>query len=324
MDAAAQLLHYSAGNGTAGRRVTSVAAGGISHYFLYGEQAADVELDFLHIEPIRERSGPNDWRIRPHVHPDHLQILLVREGGGSIRIEDAERAIAPPAVLLVPAGTVHQITFAPGTDGHVITAALGCLRAAAALDPGLAAVARRPAVHTLAADGPALPLVGEIFADLHREFTLGALPGRRAAILAQFARALVAVLRLSVTRDDPRHAAPDRDHDLVLRYRGLLETHFRDRRALGFYAGELAVTPARLNAACKARAGRTASDLLYERIVIEAKRYLVYTESSVAQVAHLTGFEDPAYFNRFFARRVGLSPGAYRRQAPRAEVPQGR
>ena len=55
--------------------------------------------------------------------------------------------------------------------------------------------------------------------------------------------------------------------------------------------------------------------MLYERIVIESKRYLAYTESSVSQVAHLLGFEDPAYFNRFFTQRVGLSPGAYRRQA---------
>lgn len=292
--------------------------GGIPHYYLYGDQSVDVEIDFLHIEPIRDRSGPNDWRIRPHAHPDHMQVLLVREGGGTIRLEDRVLAIPTPGVLVIPAGMVHQIDFTPGTDGFVITSALDFLKAATAADPRLAAAARRAAAYPLEGTGVNIPAVTDTFHWLHREFIWSA-PGRRTAIMAQYMRVLVIVLRLSIATDDPGIASPDRDYDLVVRYRALLEQHFRGERSLAFYAGELAVTPARLNAACKARAGRTASDLLYERLVIEAKRYLVYTESSVAQVAHLTGFEDPAYFNRFFAQRVGLSPGAFRKQAVRHE-----
>ena len=287
---------------------------GIPHYYLYGDHGADVELDLLHIEPIRDRSGPNDWRIRPHAHPDHMQVLLVRNGGGTIRMEDRQLDIPVPGVLVVPAGIVHQIDFAPGTDGFVVTAALGCLRAATAADPELAAAAARPAAYPLQGTGLDMAAVDETFAWLHREF-IWAAPGRRAAIMALYIRVLVIALRLSVVEDDATAAAPDRDYDLLARYRALLEAHFRSERSLTFYAGRLAVTPARLNAACKARAGRTASTLIHDRIVIEAKRYLIYSESSVAQVAHLTGFDDPAYFNRFFAQRVGVSPGAFRKQA---------
>ncbi len=286
---------------------------GIPHYYLYGDQGPDVELDLLHIEPLRDRSGPNDWRIRPHAHPDHMQILLVREGGGAIRMEERQLAIPTPGVLVVPSGIVHQIDFAPGTDGFVVTAALGCLKTAAAGDPRLIAAAGRAAVYPLEGTGVSIPAVIDTFQWLHREFIWSA-PGRRTAIMAQFMRLLVVVLRLSIAHDDPGIAAPDRDYDLLVRYRAALEAHFRTARALTFYAGELAVTPARLNAACKARTGKTASELLYERIVIEAKRYLIYTESSVAQVAHLTGFDDPAYFNRFFTQRVGVSPGVFRKQ----------
>ncbi len=292
------------------------APGGIPRYYLYGDQGADVELDFLHIEPIRDRSGPHDWRIRPHSHPDHTQVLLVSTGGGSSRIEDRVLPIPAPGVLVIPAGIVHQIDFAPGTDGFVVTASLGCVKAAAAGDPRRAAAAARPASYPLEGTGVSIPAAGETFHWLHREFIWSA-PGRRTAIMAQFMRVLVMVLRLSIAQQAPDPAAPDRDYDLLVRYRALLEAHFRTQRSLAFYAGEMAVTPARLNAACKARAGKTASDLLYERIVMEAKRYLVYTESTVAQVAHLTGFDDPAYFNRFFTRRVGLSPGAFRKAAMR-------
>lgn len=299
--------------------MTGETPGAIPHYYLYGDQGADVEMDFLHMEPIRDRSGPNDWRIRPHSHPDHVQVLLVKSGGGAIRMEERVLPIPVPGILVVPAGIVHQIDFDPGTDGFVVTAALGCLKTAAASDPRLIKAAERPAVYPLEGTGVNIPAVFDTFEWMNREFIWSA-PGRRIAIMAQYMRVLVVVFRLYVTHEDPGITAPDRDYDLLARYRSLLEEHFRTERSLTFYAGQLAVTQARLNAACKTRAGKTASDLLYERIVIEAKRYLLYTESSVAQVAHLTGFEDPAYFNRFFTQRVGLSPGAFRKQALHQEA----
>ncbi|GEO84806.1 MULTISPECIES: helix-turn-helix domain-containing protein [Alphaproteobacteria] len=286
----------------------------IPHYYLYGDQGEDIELDFLNIEIIRERSGPNDWRIRPHAHPDHMQILLVRDGGGTIRMEAQPLTIPAPGILVIPAGIVHKIDFDPGTDGFVITAAVGCLKAASMSDSRLTDAANRPAVYPLEGTGVNIAAAVDTFYWLHREYVWSA-PGRRTAIMAQFMRVLVMVLRLSITQDDPRIIAPDRDYDLLARYRSLFEDHFRVERSPAFYADALAVTPARLNAACKNRAGKTASDLLYERVIIEAKRYLVYSESTVAQVAHMTGFDDPAYFNRFFTRQVGMSPGAYRKQA---------
>lgn len=289
----------------------------IPRYYLYGDQDVDVELDFLHIEAIRERSGPNDWSIRPHSHPDHTQVLLVREGGGVIRMEDEVLSIDPPAVMVVPAGIVHQIDFHAGTDGFVMTAALGCLKTAAAGDPRLDTAVALPAVYPLEGTGLNIAAVEDTFAWLHREFVWSA-PGRRTVIMAQCMRILVMILRLGITRDEAGSAAPTRDHDLTVRYRALLEVNFREQRNLDFYADTLAVTRARLNAACKGRTGKTASDLLHERIVIEAKRYLVYSESSVAQVAHMSGFDDPAYFNRFFAKRVGVSPGVFRKQAQRS------
>lgn len=285
----------------------------IPRYYLYGDQGSDVEMDFLQIEPILDRSGPHDWTIRPHAHPDHCQIILLTGGGGEIRIEDRMIALATPCVVVLPAGVVHEIRFTEGTDGYVVTAAFAFLKSAAASDSRLFDAAMRPAVYPVEGTGVDLVASSETFRWLHREFIWSA-PGRRAAILALFTRALVIVLRLSITHDRPEEAAPDRDYDLLTRYRSLLEAHFRTERSLGFYAGALAVTPGRLNAACKARSGRTASDLLYERLVIEAKRYLVYTEHSVAEVGHLIGFDDPAYFNRFFSRHVGMAPGAFRQQ----------
>lgn len=282
----------------------------IPTYYLYGDRQADVELDFLHVEPILDRSGPHGWRIRPHAHPDHMQIMLIHGGGGSVRLEEVLHPIPTPAVLVLPAGCVHQFEFQPGTDGHVVTAALGWLNAATDGDARLAQAVARPAVLALAGSGLDLPGVTATFDGLLREFVWEA-PGRRTAIMALFMRLLVVVLRLGIDRPAP--GPGDRDQELLAGYRALIEQHFRDQRAPAFYAARLAVTPARLNAACKARAARTATQILHDRILLEAKRLLVYTDHPVASVAQMTGFDDPAYFSRFFAQRAGSAPGPYRR-----------
>lgn len=52
--------------------------------------------------------------------------------------------------------------------------------------------------------------------------------------------------------------------------------------------------------------------LIHLRMIVEAKRQLRYTAMPVAQIAYFLGFEDPAYFTRFFRQRSGLSPKAFR------------
>ena len=75
---------------------------------------------------------------------------------------------------------------------------------------------------------------------------------------------------------------------------------------------ELGVTPDHLSRGCRAVTGLSALDLLHERLLLESRRLLAYTQAPVADVAHELGFDDPAYFSRFFARRAGLSPQAFR------------
>jgi transcriptional regulator GlxA family with amidase domain len=59
-------------------------------------------------------------------------------------------------------------------------------------------------------------------------------------------------------------------------------------------------------------AGRPASALLHARLVLEAKRLLVYTPMRVAEVSWTLGFADPAYFTRFFTQKTGLPPSKFR------------
>ena len=77
-------------------------------------------------------------------------------------------------------------------------------------------------------------------------------------------------------------------------------------------AGELAITPVHLNRICRAIVGKSASELLQEHILEEARKYLTYTSYTVSEIAYLLNFEYPNYFARFFRKHTGLSPTEFR------------
>ncbi len=282
----------------------------IPRFFLYGDPPDEVELDFLHAERIQLRSGQHDWRIAAHAHPDHVQILLVEQGGGWMRVDGVDFPAHAPALMLIPAGMVHEIGFEPDTDGVVATIASAYLRDIARIDPALAAVVHRPMTQEFATDSAPLAEFSAAFEALLREFVWQA-PGRRAAIAAQLQRILVGLLRVA-TPQTAEVGMARRNLDLVHRYRELIEHHFRQQHRIAFYAGQLHITVARLNAACQDVAGRSASNLLFDRLAIEAKRHLLYTNLGISEIAHSIGFEDAAYFSRFFTRRAGVPPSRFR------------
>jgi AraC family transcriptional activator of pobA len=116
--------------------------------------------------------------------------------------------------------------------------------------------------------------------------------------------------KLQTTTDAARPGGADAD--LVFRYRSLIETHFAKPMRVAEYAKRLFVSHERLRQACLRMTASTPLELLNVRRLVEAKRCLLYTSMSVGVIAEYCGFEDPAYFSRFFTRATGTSPLRYR------------
>ncbi|MGB0659121.1 MAG: helix-turn-helix domain-containing protein [Mangrovicoccus sp.] len=292
--------------------------GEIPRYYLYGDAVTDVELNFVHVEPIRERSGAHDWTIRAHAHPDHVQILLVEHGGGYIMVEGQKYDIPTRCVVVVPAAMVHEIHFGADTDGIVVTAASVYAGSVTQGDKRLLEALDHPGVYPISGTGVSAEAVIDAFDWLNREYVWSA-PARRLSVMSHFLRILVAVVRLRGVQVQTVTSPRDREYDILMRYKELVEKNFRSEKAMDYYAGEIGISAQRLNQACKARTGKTASEILHERAIIEAKRCLLYMEKTVAEIGYELGFDDPAYFSRFFSQRVGQPPGTYR--ARHADTP---
>lgn len=106
--------------------------------------------------------------------------------------------------------------------------------------------------------------------------------------------------------------AADLDVDLIRKYAALVEKHFRTHRRVSDYARMLYRSSKTLANAFRLAGGRSPQEVLHGRIELEARRLLRLTNRPVKRIARDLGFEDAAHFSRFFKRRTGESPHAFR------------
>jgi AraC family transcriptional regulator, transcriptional activator of pobA len=99
---------------------------------------------------------------------------------------------------------------------------------------------------------------------------------------------------------------------LVQQFNTLLEQQFSRNHLVQDYADQLSLSPALLNKYVKKITGNTAGELLMERLILQAKRYLIYTDLSNKEIAYQLNYEDPSYFSRIFKKKTGLTPSEFR------------
>jgi AraC family transcriptional regulator, transcriptional activator of pobA len=101
---------------------------------------------------------------------------------------------------------------------------------------------------------------------------------------------------------------------LAGRFQKLVGMHFLSVRQVADYAAMLAVSANHLNKVVKEQTGKTASDCISEMLAQEAKALLRYTDNSIAEIAYILDFSDPASFNRFFKGGTGETPLAWKKR----------
>ncbi|APA84672.1 helix-turn-helix domain-containing protein [Paraburkholderia sprentiae WSM5005] len=288
----------------------------IPNYDLYGESARPPWYDAFNFEWIVERSRPNGWHIAAHRHDALLQILYIRRGSGHVLIESEKLTIEAPCLILLPAQTVHGFVFSPEIDGLVITAAQRALESISkAVSPGLVPVLQHPALISVR------PAVGErtlmpLFDLLEQEFR-GSARGHIAAGMSLMIALFVQVARLTDAASSAGATVNDRRAAQIKRLRELITAHVREHQPIDFYAEKLRVTTTQLGRICREELGHSPLSLVNDQLIREAQRDLVYSGSSIKQIAHALGFEDAAYFSRYFRKQTGVTPKEFQAAAHR-------
>ncbi|PBQ32808.1 hypothetical protein CNR22_13840 [Sphingobacteriaceae bacterium] len=103
-----------------------------------------------------------------------------------------------------------------------------------------------------------------------------------------------------------------RKQDLVMQFGSLVDAHFKENRSVKFYADRLSITPKYLTEIVHEITGESASALIDEKVMYEAKVLLNNPRLSIAQIADALHFSDQSFLGKFFKRHLGLSPSQYR------------
>jgi AraC family transcriptional activator of pobA len=203
----------------------------------------------------------------------------------------------------VPIGDVHSYSFVRGTRGWVLTVAAEVLDQVTLTSEGLRRVLSSGKV--VCGTAQMRTTMKHIFAEF---------AGRRFA-RAHVLRAHTAMLVGLVAREmatQGRMSDSRTNIELFERFELLLEQHYLKHWTVSQYAGALSITPTHLSRITRSATGRSASNLIVERVVREARRNLAYTTLPISTIAYTLGFNDPAYFSRMFSEATGLSPRSFR------------
>jgi len=100
--------------------------------------------------------------------------------------------------------------------------------------------------------------------------------------------------------------------ELVFQFQNLVANCHITHKKVIEYADRLNVSANTLNQSVKAVLGKTAKELITEKIIQEAKRQLRYSANDIAEIAYALGFKEPTHFIRFFKQHTGTTPKAYR------------
>lgn len=289
----------------------------IPSYDLYGDSSRTEESGAFNFEWIPQRSALYNWLIHPHRHDSFIQVLYLTQGQVDVQIDHVLQTLQAPCVMLIPAGHVHGFRFSQDTLGPVVTAMQKPLESAAALMmPALLETVRTPRLLSLHVEMRYIDQLMPLFLALENESRTPA-AGQVAAGTSLLLALLVQVHRISQMSDHAStstHYSISRKAQQIEKFRGLLDKHFRTEHSLQAYAGMVGVSVGQLSRLCREVMGKSSLQIINDRLIQEAQRELVYTSLPVKQLARELGFDDDAYFSRFFRKHTGVSPKAFRKK----------
>lgn len=246
--------------------------------------------------------------------------ILLTAGAGSVGGGRDSVELTAPCLAWLPIEPAHYLRLAAGSTGELLT--LSDMLIKDAIGQGAESQHLRVINDRLVVINEVAPAgladAANSFAALAREVRRDE-RGSWNYLTAHVALILVHCWRLTgyeavAAQGFDSHSA------LLVRFRHLVETHFRARWRIADYARELGVAHDRLHDICVRVLRRTPIELLHDRIGHEARLRLARSGQGIEALAEHLGFRSASHFSRFFKQRSGLTPAAYRKAAREASA----
>jgi AraC family transcriptional regulator, transcriptional activator of pobA len=251
------------------------------------------------VQMLPQFTGGQDWRVAlAHDRPHHLLIWTLR-GQGRLLLDGTRRGLGTHNALWIPAGSLFSLDIGRQGAAQVVTFPAGT---------GLR-LPESPCQMRIRDAQTQNELTG--FIEAAQREQNGTRPLRGDALEAHAALISVWLRRQTVLEEHvpaPGNAAAR----VSAAYAAMLPGRFGSGDTMAAYAAYLGITPTHLTRSVKAATGRTAAELLTERILHEARELLLRTREPAQEIARHLGFGSAAYFTRFMQQHTGRTPSKLR------------
>ena len=252
----------------------------------------------------------------PHRH-DFFEVLYLSKGSGFHVIDGNKYKIQPPCVFFMSPGQAHKIEFSSDIEGYIFifTSEFYLIN-----QTNQNRLIEFPFFFSIRQENR--PMILESMEDilfLETLFKKGiAEIAKGENYSVELLRSLLDLILTSCAvlyKSDENKLTKGKGHIVVKRFFQLVEDHYHKNLQVNEYAGILAITPNHLTQTVNQLTGKTSSQIIKSKQVLEIKRLLVHTNLSVTEIAGRLNFQDQSYFSKFFKRETGVSPLQYRFKA---------
>lgn len=249
----------------------------------------------------------------PHRH-DYYEIFLFLQGAGYHEIDFEKYDVKKGSVHFVSPGQVHVLSRSVNSKGVVILFSrefflLPLSNKEQLFDLPFLNNYFKPVINTSAGDFKSLIEVVELMkreTDIENEAT--------ADVIRSYLHILLLKCKKAYVDADKSKFGPNRTTTISTfrNFRILVEKHYRELHQVKEYAARMKITPENLNEISKSAFSKTASEVIADRIILEAKRLIRYSEHSAKEISYFLGFPDPSYFTKYFKSHTGQTPAQYK------------
>ncbi|WP_160136261.1 AraC family transcriptional regulator [Chryseobacterium sp. c4a] len=252
------------------------------------------KTELIKVSPFRKEVR----KTTPHKHNNYLEIICLLEGKGTHTIDYVQYPIKVPTVFFVRKEQVHHWDIETLPEGYVLL--LKKVFVEQSMDNELKnLLARSSALNCLHLQEK--DTVEILFQLLIFEKDYTVIEGILKALLAKI-----------INSAQPVSMSVKKNNDIMLLFRELLNNTEDLKNNVAYYAEKLNTTPQNLNSISRKTLNLSASKIIAEHIIGEAKRLLIYTENSISEIAYLLNFNDASHFVKYFKRHTTFTPQAFR------------
>ncbi|RAJ80221.1 AraC-like protein [Chitinophaga dinghuensis] len=244
-------------------------------------------------------------KTTPHKHNNYFEILYLSQGTGYHYIDSRKFQVTPPVMYFIRKDQVHYWELDTEPDGFVIIIKKAFIEKS--LDNELKSLFTQLSRETCVYpkdDATTHTLFTLLTAAAHKEgaYSFPMVEGLLKALLAHV---------LGNVKTVAGHV--EISSNLYQSFLSLLSAEQMVKNKVHYYAELLRTSPQNLNAACRKAVNQSSEDVLSEYIISEAKRLLLYTANTIAEISFSLDFNDPSHFVKYFKRKTGQTPLSFRK-----------